>query len=288
MDDGDHDSPMSQSKDDTASFVSAADERFSRTELLLGASALSRLRKAFVVVAGLGAVGSYATEALARAGIGRLRLVDFDRVRPSNINRQLYALESTVGRLKADVAAERVRDINPDIEVETQPIFLGLENAGDLVADCPDALVDAIDSLSPKIHLLTASVRAGVFTVSSMGAATRLDPFAIRVGDISETRECPLARLLRKRLARRGIRQGIRCVYSLEHPPSALRTMVRAGDHAEFRRGRVRPPLGSVSFVTGIFGLIAAGEVIRAIVEKDEEPAEHVLPRLRPPRPCGE
>ncbi len=249
------------------------DERFARTELLLGAEALERLRAAHVLVAGLGAVGSYAAEALARAGIGALRLADFDTVQPSNTNRQLYALGSTMGRPKAEVAAERVRDIHPACAAEAHRVFIGPDTVGDLLAGRLDAVVDAIDSVNPKVLLLREAAARGLFTVSSMGAATRLDPFAVRVGDLSETERCPLARFVRKRLRREGVERGIRCVYSVEPPRRPARPPApEPGAHGPARGvaggtrdGRPRVPLGSLSYLTGLFGLVAAGEVIRHV-----------------------
>ncbi len=238
--------------------------RFIRTELLLGPDAMARLRRARVVVAGLGAVGSYAVEGLARAGVGALRLVDFDTVHASNINRQLYALESTLGRLKVDVAASRVRDINPDCAVEALPLFVGADTVERVLDGAPDVVIDAIDSLSPKVQLLAAAARARLFTISSMGAATRTDPLALRVGDLAETEHCPLARLIRKRLRKFGVTGGIRCVYSIEPARRHAETACTgAAEEAEaMPRGRTRRPLGSLSVLTGMFGLVAAREAI--------------------------
>lgn len=248
--------------------------RFIRTEMLLGPEAIRRLRAARVAVVGLGAVGSYAVEALARAGVGALRLVDFDRVHLSNINRQLYALDSTVGRLKVEVAAARVRDINPDCAIEAMPLFVDADSVAQVLAGAPDAVIDAIDSLSPKVTLLAAAARAAPLVVSSMGAATRTDPFAIRVGDISETDCCPLARLIRKRLRKLGVTGGIRCVYSIEPPRSAapMSSAPLAEEPAIVRRGRPRRALGSLSALTGIFGLIAAQEVILRLAQPNCPP----------------
>ncbi|MCX7818211.1 MAG: tRNA threonylcarbamoyladenosine dehydratase [Kiritimatiellae bacterium] len=241
----------------------SADACFSRTLALLGPAAMERLRRATVLVAGLGAVGSYAVEALARAGIGRLRLVDFDVVQPSNLNRQLFALTSTLGRPKVEVAAERVRDIHPQCTVETSRLFIAADTVGTLFREPPDALVDAIDSLGPKVALLATAHRVGVWTVSAMGAATRTDPLAIRVADISATERCPLARWVRRRLRALGIERGIRCVYSLEPAPRrALAAADPPPPEFAFRRGRPRRALGSLPTLTGMFGLIAANEVI--------------------------
>ncbi len=245
-------------------------DRFVRTRLLLGDAACDRLARARVTVAGLGAVGSYACEALARCGVGHLRLVDFDTVRPSNINRQLYALGSTLGQRKADLATARVHDINPSCQVETFPLFIDPSNLDTVLDNTPDAIIDAIDSLGPKLSLLEAAAKAGLFVVSSMGAATRLDFRQVRVGDISETDVCPLARRIRKNLKKRGIPSGIRCVFSTELVPAPaldLALDAAAADREPHQRGRPRKPLGSVAFLTGIFGLIAAGEVVRHLAE---------------------
>ena len=239
-------------------------KRFSRTEQLIGSEAFAKLKSARVAVFGLGAVGSYAVEALARAGIGFLRLVDCDCIRLSNINRQLYALESTLNRPKSEVAADRVRDINPGCVVEACHEFAGKDTLPRLLSGRLDVVVDAIDSVTPKVELIAAAVQNGIRIVSSMGAATRLDPAGIRLGDISETDVCPLARFVRKRLRRRKITGGVRCIFSVEEPfnkPAA----VDAEDQS-FCQGRVRRPIGSLSYITGIFGLLAAYEVIRMII----------------------
>ncbi len=247
-------------------------DRFCRIEQLLGRAALSRLAAARVAVFGLGAVGSYAVEALARAGVGFLRLVDCDRVRPSNVNRQLYALDSTLGRPKAEVARARVLDINPRCAVEARVAFVDAATAPGLLAVPLDAAVDAIDGLSPKVALLAVAARAGIPVVSSMGAATRTNPFQIRAGDLAETDVCPLARAVRKALRRQGITGGIRCIYSLE-PARAAAAPPPPGETEAVARGRPRRPLGSLSYATGIFGLLAAYEVLRRIVPLDGRPA---------------
>ncbi|MBN1676382.1 MAG: tRNA threonylcarbamoyladenosine dehydratase [Kiritimatiellae bacterium] len=241
------------------------DNRFARTELLLGAEACARLRAARVVVAGLGGVGSYAAEALARMGVGQLRIVDFDTVKPSNVNRQLYALESTLGRPKVEVARARILDIDPACEVEAMPVFIDDTTVAGVLSGPPDVVIDAIDSLNPKLTLVSRAVESGVCVISSMGAATRTDPFAVRVADIAETRMCPLARHLRKRLRKRGIGSGVRCVYSVE-PDSGRRGVADDDGEAEFARGRPRAPLGSLSYMTGIFGLVAAREAVLSIL----------------------
>ena len=231
---------------------------------MIGAEALAKLKAARVAVFGLGAVGSYAVEALARAGVGFLRLVDCDVVRPSNINRQIYALGSTLNRPKAEVAAERVLDINQECKVEAMREFAGKSTLAALLRPPLDAVIDAIDSVSPKVELIAEAVHAGMPVVSSMGAATRTDPAAIRLGDISETDVCPLARFVRKRLRRRGITAGFRCIFSIEEPFN--KAVAAEDDHEQFRQGRPRRPIGSLSYMTGIFGLLAAYEVIKIII----------------------
>ncbi|OVE76322.1 hypothetical protein BVX97_01435 [bacterium E08(2017)] len=242
--------------------------RFERTELLYGSETLKRLSKAHVLVAGLGAVGSYAVEGLARSGVGRLRLVDFDVVRESNINRQLYAMDSTVGKRKAELAAARVRDINPACDVVGIPEFIDDESIARLLGDRPDVVVDAIDSVGPKLGLIKAVHSSGVPVLSSMGAAMRTDPSMIKIGDISETEFCPLARQIRKRLKRNGINGGVRCVYSTEPIPD--NAMIKDGEEWTeedvMPRGRPRRTMGSSSCITGIFGLTVANEAVRMLM----------------------
>ena len=244
--------------------------RFIRTEMLLGKEGLAKLRQARVTVVGLGAVGSYAAEGLARAGVGHLRLVDFDVVRQSNINRQLYALESTLGRPKVEVARERVLDINPQCDVEAMSVFVDAQTSPQLLAPAPSVVIDAIDSVSPKVELIAAAVSAGVRIISSMGAATRTDYRRIRVADISETDVCPLARMVRKKLKKRGVERGVTCVFSTEPPNRDALGSAEAepppGEGEALERGRRRRALGSLSCVTGMFGLIAAHEAILALV----------------------
>ncbi|MCX7933689.1 MAG: tRNA threonylcarbamoyladenosine dehydratase [Planctomycetota bacterium] len=235
--------------------------RWQRLEMLIGAEGLARLRAARVAIIGLGAVGSYAAEALARAGLGFLRLVDFDIIRPTNLNRQLFALDSTCGLAKVDVAQCRLRDINPDCEVQACRLFAHRDTLPQILAPPLDAVIDAIDSYTPKAEVIAASVAQGLFVVSSMGAANRTDPAAVRAGDLFHTRNCPLARLLRKKLRRRGIGSGVRCIYSLELPRPTAQPCPTA-EEMEYKRGRQRQPLGSLPTLPGIFGLWAAQEVI--------------------------
>ena len=175
-------------------------ERFDRTLRLIGDSAMERLHNARVTVAGLGAVGSYAVEGLARAGVGNLCVIDFDHVEPSNINRQLYALESTLGQAKTDLCVKRIHDINPDCNVTPMNLFITQESVSEVIDPAPDILIDAIDSLNAKVTLIVSAIEAGIVVCSSMGAARRMDTTKIRIADISKTRHCPLARFGRNKL----------------------------------------------------------------------------------------
>lgn len=242
----------------------SVNERFKRTEQLLGAEALAILAKSRVAVVGLGAVGSYAVEALARAGVGFFRLVDFDVIRHSNFNRQLYALESNLDRPKAHVARERVLQINPSCEVDMREVFVNSESAPELLKPPVDVLLDAIDSVGPKTALLATAAAAGCPTVSVMGAASRLNPELVQVADISRTVNCPLARFIRKRLRRLGVDSGITCVFSSEAAPPVL-AEPEMGEETRVR-GRPRRPIGSLSYMTGIFGLRAAHEALRILL----------------------
>lgn len=238
-------------------------DQFIRTQKLLGDSGFARLQGAFVVVVGLGAVGSYAVEALARSGVGRMRLIDFDDVSITNINRQLYALHSTIGRRKAELAAERVRDINPDCKIEFADTFVHTDTLDEVLAGEPDVVIDAIDSLNPKVALLAGVMERGLKVFSSMGAALRRDPTKVVIGDISKTMNCPLARLVRKRLRRyHDIKKGITCVSSTELAPDAAEVSMEEDVTPYTGRGRARPALGSLPTITGIFGLTLANAVI--------------------------
>ena len=241
--------------------------RFTRTELLVGEQAFSLLASAHVAVIGLGAVGGYAVEGLARAGIGRLTLVDFDEIQLSNINRQIYALETTLGQAKTSLAKERVLNINPACDVTAYNCFADEQTYSAITEKEPDILIDAIDSLNPKIQLLKRSSQQGLKILSSMGAALRTDPTMIRIDDLSRTHNCPLARQVRKRLRKFNIEQGITCVYSIEpvhfdYPPPEPRD----GGLPHADRGRERCTLGSLPTLTALFGLILANEAIMTVI----------------------
>lgn len=231
------------------------DDIYARTRLLLGDEGLSRLAAARVAVFGVGGVGGYAVEALARSGVGAIDLIDSDDVDITNLNRQIIATVDTVGRPKVEVAAERVRAINPMCTVRTFRCFFLPETASQFDFADYDYVVDAVDTISAKIALVQAAVAAGTPIVSSMGAGNKLDPTAFRVADIYETSVDPLARVMRRELRRRGI-SSLKVVYSTEPP----RTPISDGERV---KDDTRPAPGSVAFVPSVAGLIIGGEVVR-------------------------
>ncbi|PIE60155.1 MAG: tRNA threonylcarbamoyladenosine dehydratase [Desulfobulbus propionicus] len=237
-------------------------DRFSRTKTLLGSNRFHQLSTSYVVVVGLGAVGGYVVEGLVRGGIGRLKLVDFDLVSRTNINRQLLALETTLHRPKSEVALERAQDINPACQVQTSQVFVDEETVQAVLDPVPDLLIDAIDALNPKVQLLTAAFRQGIPILSSMGAALRTDPGKITFADISKTYGCPLAKRVRKRLRKQGIEQGIGCVYSSESVDFIYEGPMVDMESPQKWRGRQRNVLGSLPTITGIFGLVLANQAI--------------------------
>lgn len=244
---------------------SKMDNRFHRTGLLLGEAAMTKLRESHVAVFGLGGVGSYACESLARAGVGRLTLIDFDKVGVTNINRQNIATSETVGRQKVEVMAERIALINPECQLVMLSEFFCEDNSDRILAGGFDAVIDAIDSFNPKIRLLVESLRAGLPIFSAMGAAGKIDPSQIRVGDISESTICPMAKRVRKRLRAFAVETGIRVVYSIEPPILPFSPETIDADKKEFslKRGRERMIQGTISYLPAIFGLTLAGMVIQ-------------------------
>ena len=238
-----------------------------RIRRMIGEAGVQRLAEARVCVVGLGAVGSFATEALARAGVGHLRLVDFDTVHPSNLNRQLIALHSTLDRPKAPLAAERVQDINPRCVVEPLSLFAHVETLETILAAPLDVVIDAIDSLTPKIELIAAARQRGLHLVSSMGAALRTDPSKIHCTAAERTKVCPLARQVRKALRGRGVDLDFRCVWSSEPVDTLPETAVGDPEQPSHHpRGRARSVLGSLPTLTGIFGLCCANEALRLLL----------------------
>ncbi len=234
---------------------------FSRTARLLGPAALTRLSQCRVAVFGVGGVGGYAVEALARSGVGALDLVDSDRVSLTNLNRQLIATHRTIGQYKVDVARERVLEINPDCDVTVHRVFYLPETRDSFDFTQYDYVIDAIDTVAGKLALAQQAQDTGTPIISAMGAGNKLDPTAFRVADISQTSVCPLARVMRAECRKRGIR-ALKVVYSTEPP---LKPSDDAGD-TEDPVGARRSVPGSVAFVPSVAGLILAGEVIKDLV----------------------
>ena len=233
-------------------------EEILRTAMLLGQEAVERLEKARVAVFGIGGVGGYTLEALARAGIGALDLIDSDTVSRSNINRQLLATHSTVGMLKVEAGKRRVLDINPDCRITTWPVFYTPETAGQFDFTQYDYIVDAIDTVTGKLQLVQAAREAGTPIICCMGTGNKLDASAFQVADISKTTMCPLARIMRKELKKRGINH-LKVVYSQEE------ALTPVGTEEECALLGKRQIPGSTAFVPGAAGLILAGEVIKDI-----------------------
>ncbi len=234
-----------------------------RTELLIKKEGVEKLNKAAVLVVGLGGVGSFAAEFLARAGVGKMTIVDGDTVDITNINRQLPALHSTVGKHKLDVVSERLMDINPNLELVEVNEFLNPERMAEILDGGNfDYILDCIDSVSPKVSLIIAARRRKIKIVSSMGAGGKSDPSKVIVRDISKTQHCHLAREVRKRLKKEKIDKGIRCVFSDEIQDEESLKMT---DGSNYKRSFY----GTISFLPAIFGLYAAAEVINHLLKKD-------------------
>lgn len=230
-------------------------EIFGRTALLIGDEGIEKLGRCRIAVFGLGGVGSYVVEALARSGVGALDLIDSDRVAPSNINRQIIALHSTIGRLKTEVTQERVHDINPDCVVKTYPIFYLPDTADQFDFSVYDYVVDAIDTVSAKLMLAEECQRIGIPLISSMGTGRKLDPGQFEVADIYQTSVCPLAKVMRYECRKRGI-QSLKVVYSRELP-------AEPAESSETPPPGRRSVPGSIAFVPSTAGLMIAGEVIK-------------------------
>jgi len=234
-----------------------------RTRLLLGEAKLARLREAHVLVVGLGGVGAYAAEMIARAGIGAMTIADADRVAETNINRQLVALHSTVGRSKAEVLAERLRDINPEIRLTVVARYIkDAETDALLDSAAFDYAVDAIDTLSPKLALVKGCLDRKIPVVSSMGAGAKLDPTRLEIADIGKTHHCPLAHMLRKRLHKLGIRKGFQAVFSAE--PVCEQAVVACDERNK------KSNTGTISYLPALFGIGCASVVIRGLASEAE------------------
>lgn len=235
------------------------DNWLERTTLLLGEEKLEQLKRANVLVVGLGGVGAYAAEMIARAGVGRMTIADADTVSATNINRQLIALHSTIGRQKSDLMAERLRDINPEIELTVINRFIKDDETDALLdSDHFDFVVDAIDTLSPKLALIKGALDRGIPLVSSMGAGAKTDPTKMEICDISRTHHCPLAHMLRKRLHKIGIRKGFHAVFSPEP--------VREGAMILCEEQNKKSNTGTISYIPALFGIGCASVVVRSLI----------------------
>ena len=241
-------------------------DQYSRTRLLLGSEGVDRLRSAHVALFGLGGVGGYAAEALARAGIGHIDLIDNDTVSLTNLNRQMLALHTTLGQYKVDAAAARIRDIDPTIEVRTFKTFYLPETANQFDFTQYDYVLDAIDTVTGKLALMQQARDAGVPIISCMGTGNKLDPTGFKVADISKTSGCALSRVIRKECAKRGIK-GVKVVYSEELPMEVENDAEEMAQSREAGSSRRSLP-GSTPFVPGVAGLIMAGQVIRDLSGK--------------------
>ena len=248
--------------------------QFSRTELLLGKEGMERLKDARVAVFGVGGVGGYVCEALVRSGVGAFDLIDDDKVCLTNINRQIIATRSTVGKYKVDVMKERMLDINPDVKVQTYKCFFLPENADDFPFAEYDYVVDAVDTVTAKIELVMKCQSMGVPIISSMGAGNKLDASAFQVADIYKTKMCPLAKVMRRELKKRGVKK-LKVVYSEEKPTRPIEDMaISCRTHCICPPGAAhkcterRDIPGSVAFVPSVAGLIVAGEVVKDLVNK--------------------
>ena len=246
--------------------------QFSRTELLIGKEGMERLANARVAIFGIGGVGGYAVEALARSGVGTLDLIDDDKVCLTNINRQIIATRKTVGKYKVDVAKERILDINPDAQVNTYKTFYLPDTADQFDFSEYDYVIDAIDTVSGKIQLVEQAQKLHTPIISSMGAGNKMDPTAFEVADIYKTSVCPLAKVMRRELKKRGIRK-LKVVYSKEKPLGPIDDMaISCKSHCICPPGAVRKCTerrqipGSNAFVPSVVGLIIAGEVVKDLI----------------------
>ena len=258
--------------------------QFSRTQLLLGKEAMDKLKNSRVAVFGVGGVGGYVCEALARSGVGTFDLIDDDKVCLTNLNRQIIATRKTVGKYKVEVMKERILDINPDAQVNVHQCFFLPENADDFPFDEYDYVVDAVDTITAKIEIIMQAQKHGTQVISSMGAGNKLDPAAFQVADIYKTKMCPLAKVMRRELKKRGVKK-LKVVYSEEKPTRPIEDM-----SISCRTNCICPPgtkrkctirnqvPGSISFVPSVAGLMIAGEIIKDILNKQTSKSKnHVI-----------
>lgn len=244
------------------------ENQFARTELLLGKDAMERLHRAKVAVFGIGGVGGYTVEALARSGIGSFVLVDNDRVSLTNLNRQIIATHQTIGRYKVEVMRERILEINPQAQVEMRQCFYLPENAGSFSFSEYDYVVDAVDTVTAKIDMIVRAKECGVPVISSMGAGNKLDPTRLEVTDLYRTTVCPLARVMRRELKKRGV-DRLKVVYSTEPARKPMEEGIP--DSAETEQTHKRAVPGSVAFVPSVAGLMMAGEVVNDLIAASDQ-----------------
>ncbi len=241
--------------------------RFQRTKILLGNEAFEKLQKAHIAVFGLGGVGSHAAESLARSGVGELTIVDFDKVNPTNINRQNIALDSTIGMPKSQAMADRIKLINPNCKLHVIDKFYEASNSDEIINTKFDAVIDAIDTFNSKIKLIVECKHKKIPIFSAMGAAGKTDPSLIKIGDISKTIVCPLAKKVRKTLRQMNIHKGVPVVYSVEDPVTAFSYTLFSKEESELNPGLERMILGSISYIPAIFGFTIAGMVIKKLIK---------------------
>jgi tRNA threonylcarbamoyladenosine dehydratase len=234
---------------------------FARTGLLIGREGVDKLKQSHVLVAGLGGVGSYAAEAICRAGVGQMTIADHDHVSATNLNRQLLALQSTIGISKTALMAQRLKDINPALQLKAHEVYLKDAVIPDILSEKFDFVVDAIDTLSPKIYFIKNCMERGLSLVSSMGAGGRIDPLQIRIADVADSFGCPFAQVVRKKLHGLNIRTGFSVVFSSEPVPKHVRVVT---DHEANKKSTV----GTISYMPAIFGMMAASVVINGLLQK--------------------
>ena len=232
---------------------------FKRTELLIGTKELNTLSNSHVIVFGCGGVGGYVIESLVRSGLGKITVIDNDVVSVTNLNRQIIATMNTIGKKKVDVVKERVLSINPNCIVNTYDLFIDDKNIDDIDFSSVDYVVDAVDTITAKIAIIKKSKELNVEVISSMGAGNRLDPLQIKVSDINQTKNCPLAKVMRYELKKRDISK-VKCVYSLEIPTKPKEKIILEGSGKEV--------IASISYMPSIFGLVISSEIIKDIIEK--------------------
>ena len=231
-------------------------DRFLRTSLLLSKEKMDNLKNAHVMVFGVGGVGGYVVEALVRSGVGKISIIDNDTVNITNLNRQIIALETTLNKLKIDVLKERILAINPKCEVVSYDTFITDDNIDEIDFKNVSYVVDAVDTITAKIAIIEKAKMLNIPVISSMGAGNRLDPMQIKIGDINQTKNCPLAKVMRNELKKREVK-GVKCIYSLELPITPNQTIINSENGKKV--------IGSIAYMPSVFGLIIASEVIKEL-----------------------